>query len=124
MVDFPFCPCAAIHPDTAVLHPFLVAELVEGGENGVGAHAVCSVGVGKVTCHENLVGLHILEEFLYNLDVGLGEVAFLDCTGLVEGEAEEVDVLGLDADIFAGDGSLCLADHCLDFADFLAVHVA
>ena len=59
VVDFPFGPCAAVHPCVAVLHPGFVEELVDGGEHGVEAYAVGAVGVGEVAGHEYLVGFYV-----------------------------------------------------------------
>ena len=59
VVDFPFCPCAAVHPDAAFFHPFcaIVKKFVNSGENSVGADTVSAMRVGKVASHENLMRL-------------------------------------------------------------------
>ena len=77
MVDFPFGPCSTVHPYAAVLHPCFIFQLVDGGENRIGAYAVGAVRVGEVACHENLMGLHFAKELFDNVDIAFDEDLFL-----------------------------------------------
>ena len=123
MVDFPLCPRAAIHPNAAVFHPWLIDEFIDSGEHCIGAHTVCAVRVGEVACHEYLVRLHITDKFLHDIHVAASEVSLLDRTGLIERQLAEVNVFGLDADIVACCSSLALADFPFQVAHGLNVDV-
>ena len=83
-----------------------------------------AVWVGKVACHENLVGLDLRKQILDYFHVVLRKFAFLYSPGLVEGEAEEMHVSGLYPDIVACNRGFGLADHGFDFAHFGGVDIA
>ena len=74
MVHFPFCPCAAIHPYTAVLHPFLVFHLVDSGQYGIQTNLVSSVRVSQVTGDKHLIRLDLEQQRLYDILVGLTQI--------------------------------------------------
>ena len=115
VLDFPFCPCAAIHPDAAVVEPCCTCLLLEvnGCEYGVRTLAVCAVRVGEVACHVNLMRLHFLEQRTYNLDVILRHRELLYLARLIEREVEEVDVVEGYAVVGAGCACLTATDESL-----------
>ena len=90
--NFPFGPCATIHPDTAVFQPFGSFFLfkVYGSKYGICTYTVCSVRVGKVTGYKDLMRLHFTEQVADNFYVGFTDRILLDFTGFVEGEVQEV----------------------------------
>ena len=73
VLDFPLSPCAAIHPDAAVVEPLGACLLLEvdGSHHGVGTLAVSAVRVGEVAGYVYLVRLNLLEQFANDLNVSL-----------------------------------------------------
>ena len=124
--DFPFRPCAAVHPHTAVLQPRRLGLFlqVDGGEDGIRTLAVRAVRVGQVAGYVDLVRLHGTDELPHDVHVGLAHRQLLDLARLIERQVEEVDVIERNLVEGAGRARLAAADQPLDGADILCVDVA
>ena len=124
--NIPFCPSTAIHPYSAVLKPLGTSFLflVDGCQYGIGTLAVCAMRVGQVGSHVNLVWLNLANELLDGDDIVLGHRQFLNLSALVEGQVEEVDMLAVDAAIFAGQSGFATTDKSLKAQNLLSVCIA
>ena len=83
-----------------------------------------AVGVGQVGGHENLVRLDAGDELLYGQNVALRHGQFLHPSRLIEGQVEEVDVVGADTVVGACKACLATADEAFEGEEGLAVVVA
>ena len=121
VLDLPLCPCATVHPYTAVLEPFCTALLlkVECCKDCIGTYAVCSVRVGKVTCNEDLVWLDRLEQLTHDLHISLAQWALLDLACLIEWQVEEVNMVERYLIVGRSCASLTATDKSLDGQDIL-----
>lgn len=126
ILDIPFGPGAAIHPDAAVLDPLGsgLALQVDGGEDDVGADAVCAMRIGQVGCHEDLMGLDLTQQVEDDLHIGHRRWVLFDEAGLVEGQVEEVDASLGHAVVCAGQTCLATTDLSLDGEDIVGIAVA
>ena len=114
MVDFPFGPCATVHPNAAIFHPIFVLDFIDSGKDGIETNFVSSVRVGQIAGNENLMGFYRFDQIFYNLYIGFGEIAFFNGSGLIERQVEEVYVLRFNTDIVTCRTCLALTNHRLD----------
>ena len=67
-------------------------QLLDCLESSLGTYSVCSMRVGKVACHENLVRTKFLDQRLDDIQIRLCTRKFLHSAGLIERKIEEVDI--------------------------------
>ena len=126
VLNFPFSPGSAVHPDAAIFQPFCSGLFfqVDGCKDGVCADTVCTVGVGQVAGHEDLVRCYLAQQVAYNLHVGFADGVLLNLACLVEGQVEEVAMIQGNVVVGAGSTGLATAYQSLDGQDVARIHVA
>lgn len=99
----------------ALAEPVVAADGIEGFEDGLGADAVGTVGVGQVAGSVNLVGPDLAQQIDDEGDVALGKAALFDTARLVERHVEEMGVgIGVQPERTHGGAGLGAADGPLD----------
>ena len=124
--NVPFGPSSAVHPNSTILKPLgtSLLLLVDSCQYGIGTLAVCAMRVGQVGSHVNLVWLNLANELLDGDDIVLGHRQLLNLSALVEGQVEEVDMLAVDAAIFAGQSGFATTDKSLKAQNLLCIKIA
>ena len=75
-----------------MFQPFFVFQFINSSQYGIQTNLMCSVRVSQVTGHEHLVRLDLLQQFLYDSDVGFTQIILLNKTCFIERKIQEVNV--------------------------------
>ena len=126
VLDFPLCPCTAVHPDAAVVEPLRTSLLLEvdGSHDGIGTLAVSAVWVGEVAGYVYLVRFNLLKQFANDVHIRLAHRQLFNLARLIERQVEEVDVVERYTVVCAGGACLATAYESLDGAHLRSVHIA
>ena len=123
MVDFPFCPCTAIHPYTAILHPFLILDIVNSRKNRIQTNTMSAMRVGQVSGNKNLIRLNFFKKIFDNISIYLGQISFFNCSRFIKRQIQEMNIFRFHTDIITCSTRFSLTNQRFQMANIGCIYV-